>query len=157
MPKQVVRPGTWWKIQLRDPQNPGTVYYRLDCENRAQAGYRGSRRRYKRANFLSSPRAVPRRWKLNYYRQGYGGYLFDEIADARRACRTKVIQRWVAKRQGIIEIVQYEGCTYNGLVTSKSLFDRIFPEDMNEMEVLALEAYLGDNTGNLSPPRKREA
>ena len=145
MPKEIIKPGTWWTIQLRWPSMK--VAFVLRIKNGQSAGRRGSEHKWVRVHrYRKDPiRRARRVWKLMTPMQwGGSGYKFDDLKDALRTAKCRTIQNEVENHMVIVEIVQVEGCLHYGTVSSRKVIERRFPPETNEMEILAMEYHLGD-------------
>jgi len=152
MPKEIIKPGTWWTIQLRW-QGSMKVAFVLRIQNGRRAGRRGSEHSWVRVHrHRKDPiRRARRVWKLMTPMQWAGsGYKFDDLKDALHTSKGRTIQNEVDNHKVIVEIVQVEGCLHYGTVSSRTVIERRFPPDLNAMEVIAYEHHLGENAGNLA-------
>ena len=59
------------------------------------------------------------------------------------AIRTEQIRSWMKDHNGILEILEVEGCLFYHTVSSEKVIERQF-NTTNEMEILAIECALGE-------------
>jgi len=159
MPRKIIEPGKWWRVQVRSFNRWWLVANVLTIKNGRQAGYRGWQRRTRRRNWSVTLDYVRRQWDLRVPHEKFvGGYQFGELSDARRSANCIKIRDWCLRQTDgwIVEIVEFDGCRRNNIVTTKRVVSRKFSSHINEMERLAVEFVLGENAGNVPRPRRRE-
>jgi len=145
---RVIRPGKWWIVRLRWAQHHEGIARFLACTNGHRAGHSGDRRRYtmKRVNGQRKNRKKvyrPRQWELRGIHGHTRPYRFADLSDAKSTARNKLIQVWMKENDGILEIIEVDGCLHTGVGVSEKLTFRRF-HTTNAMRILALECALGD-------------
>jgi hypothetical protein len=147
MPKdRVIKPGTWWIVRFRLVKSYEQITGYMTCKNAHHAGHSGFERKYKIKTLKSGKRQRiyrRREWDLRGWDYRRFAYKFAELADLKSSVRGKTVQDWMKKHEGILEILQVEGCLYYNTVVSEAVLDRHFTE-LNEMEILALEHAMGE-------------
>lgn len=147
--KQVIQPGLWWIVRFRRRKSYALVTGYMACGNAYHAGHSGFKRKYRFRNSSKPPyrkvkRFVTRKWDLRAGRERRLAYRFASLKDLHGSIRSKVVKEWMEKWDGILEVVEVQGCLYYGTVTSEKTVERRFNTD-NEMEILALEHALGED------------
>jgi len=146
---KVIKPGEWWIVRFRLVKSYERITGYLTCKNAYHAGHSGFKRkqRYVKGLGKGGPiRYVPRKWDLKGWDYRRFAYKFAELGDLKTSIRSKTVKEWMEKHEGILEILQIEGCTYNGTISSETVLDRRFSKasELNEMEILALEHAMGE-------------
>ena len=145
--QKVVKPGIWWIVRFRRIESYAWISGYMTCKNAHHAGHSGFHRkqRYVKGLGKNGPlRYVPRKWDVKDSSHRRLAYRFAKLSDLKTAIRAKLIQTWISRYDVILEIVQIEGCTFYGTVTSTEILERQFPPGTNEMEILALEYAMGE-------------
>lgn len=143
---RVIKPGKWWIVRFRRKESYEHVTGYMTCKNAYHAGHSGfkRKRRYVKGLGKRGPiRYVPRQWDLKSHSHRRLAYRFAELSDLKTSIRSKPVKEWMVKWDGILEIVEVEGCLYYGTVESRKVVERRFNTE-NEMEILAIECDLGD-------------
>lgn len=144
--KRVIKPGIWWIVRFRRFESFEQITGFMTCSNAYRAGHSGFDRK-RRPGRVNHPRTVRRyvrrNWDLKDYSYRRLAYRFAEIADLRTSVRCGLVATWMQKWNGIMEVVEVEGCLFYGTITSEKVIERKF-HTTNEMEILALEYGMGE-------------
>lgn len=145
---RVIKPGKWWIVRFRQLKSYERVTGYMTCMNAPHAGHSGFDRKYRmvRAKKGFAPRVKrykARKWDLRGYGERRLAYRFAELKDLRTSIRSDLIRSWMKDHDGILEILEVEGCLYYHTVTSEKVIERQF-NTTNEMEILAIECDLGE-------------
>jgi len=141
---RVIEPGQWWIVRFRRQKSYERVTGYMTCKNAAHAGHSGFKRKQRYVRGLHKvPRYVARKWDLKDSSYRRLAYRFAKLGDLKTSIRSKQIKEWMVKWNGILEILEVEGCLYYGTVTSGKVVERQF-NTKNEMEILAIECDLGE-------------
>jgi hypothetical protein len=144
--KKIVEPGVWYVVRFRRLKSFEQITGYMCCKNRYHAGHNGWSRKMRYVKGLGKRgplRYVPRKWDLQGHSYRRLAYKFEDLKDLRTSIRSKLVKDWMAKWDGILEVIEIHGCRKNGVVTSERVVDRRF-NATNEMEILALEHALGE-------------
>jgi len=145
---EIIKPGKWWIIQVRTAANYEEIKYYLYCTNGHRAGHSGDKRCYTMRHIKGQGRKNrkkvyrPRRWELSTPWHQRKPYRFADLSDVKATARSNVVVDWMNENDGILEIVEVDGCLYSGEGVSEKLFERQF-QTTNAMKILALECALG--------------
>lgn len=145
---RVIKPGKWWIVRFRQMKSYERITGYLTCKNAFHAGHSGFDRKWRMVRSKKGRGGKVRRFKTRQWDlRGYGerrlAYRFAELKDLRSTIRSELIRSWMADHNGILEILEVEGCLYYHTVTSERVIERRF-STTNEMEILAIECALGE-------------
>jgi len=146
--QKVIKPGVWWIVRFRQIVSYDRITGYMTCQNAHHAGHSGFDRKHRFVRQKGKPGKVKRfksrKWDVRDSSYRRLAYRFAELSDLKTSIRSSLVKDWIVKHEVILEIVEVEGCTFYGTVTSEKVFDRQFPPETNEMEILALEYGMGE-------------